>query len=198
MQLYKRFRFLSQIISHAVWLYHRFALSFRDIEEMLAIQEIEVYYETVRQWCRKFTPDFSRRLRKKRGGYGDQWFLDEVFVRINGQMYYLWRAIDQDGDELDILLTKKRDQQTALRFFKKLFKSQPGKPSRITTDKLVSYKAALRELGSPTPHFTEQYANNIAEISHQKTRVQQRQMRQFKCKHSIPIFGHMSPLPIPS
>ena len=122
---------------------------------------------------------FCKILRKKQGALGDQWFLDEVFVKINGKQHYLWRAVDQDGCELDILLTKKRDKKAAVKFFKKLFKGQSQQPRKITTDKLASYKAALRDLDCNTPHITDQYQNNIAEISHQKTHQQQRQMRQF-------------------
>jgi len=120
-------------------------------------------------------PSFAKSLRKKQGALGDQWFLDEVFVKINGKQHYLWRAVDQDGCELDILLTKKRDKKSATKFFK----GQKQLPRKITTDKLASYKAALRDLGCKTPYITDQYQNNIAEMSHQKTRQQQRQMRQF-------------------
>ena len=102
--------------------------------------------KTIRQWCLKLTPSYARSLRKKKGSLGDQWFLDEVFIRINGKQHYLWRAVDQDGCELDILLTKKRDKSSATKFFKKLFKGQSQQPRNITTDKLASYKAALREL----------------------------------------------------
>lgn len=118
-------------------------------------------------------------MRKKQGALGDQWYIDEVFVKINGKQHYLWRAVDQDGCELDILLTKKRDKKSAVKFFKKLFKGQIQQPRKITTDKLTSYKAALHDLGGKTTHITKQYKNNIAEISHQKTRQLQRQMRQF-------------------
>ncbi len=179
MNTYKRYRYPQEIISHTIWLYHRFTLSFRDIEELLACRGIVVTYETIRQWCLKLTLSFAKSLRKKQGALGDQWFLDEVFIKINGKQHYLWRAVDQDGCELDILLTKKRDKRSAVKFFKKLFKGQSQQPRKITTDKLASYKAALRDLGCKTPHITKQYKNNIAEISHQKTRQQQRQMRQF-------------------
>ncbi len=131
---------------------------------MLACRGIVGSYETIRQWCLKFTPSFSKSLRKKQGALGDQWFLDEVFVKINGKLHYQWRAVDQDGRELDILLIKKRDKKSATIFFKKLFKGQKQLPRKITTDKLASYKAALRDLGCNTPHITDQYRNNIAEI----------------------------------
>ena len=180
MNTYKRFRYPHQIISHAIWLYHRFALSFRDVEEILACRGIVVSYESIRQWCLKFTATFVKSLKKKQGALGDEWYLDEVFIKINGKLRYLWRAVDQDGNELDVLVTNKRDKKAALKFFKKLFKNHSQQPRKIITDKLASYKAALRDLGSKTPHITEQYKNNIAEVSHQKTRQQQRQMRQFK------------------
>ena len=180
MNSYKRFRYPKQIISHAIWLYHRFSLSFKDIEEILACRGIVVSYESIRQWCLKFTASYAKSLREKHGLFGDEWFLDEVFIKINGKQHYLWRAVDQDGDELDILVTKKRDKKSAIKFFKKLFKKSTRQPNKIMTDKLRSYKAALRDLGCKTPHITDQYKNNIAEISHQKTRIQQRQMRQFK------------------
>jgi len=146
---------------------------------MLAFRGVVVTYETIRQWYLKLTPSFAKSLRKKQGSLGDQWFLDEVFVKINGKQRYLWRAVDQDGCELDILITKKRDKKSAVRFFKKLFKGQSQQPRQITTDKLASYRAALRDSGCKTQHITDQYQNNIAEISHQKTRQQQRQVRQF-------------------
>ncbi|MBV1919452.1 MAG: IS6 family transposase [Pseudomonadales bacterium] len=112
---------------------------------------------------------------------GDQWFLDEVFIKVNGELHYLWRAVDQDGCELDILVTNKRDKKAAIRFFKKLFNGQAQQPRRIVTGKLRSYQAALRDLNcGDIEHVTKQYANNIAELSHQKTRQQQRQMCQFK------------------
>jgi putative transposase len=160
MNTYKPYRYPQEIISHAVWLYHRFTLSFRDIEELLACRGIVITYETIRQWFLKLTPSFAKSLRKKQCALGDQWFLDEVFIKINGKQHYLWRAVDQDGSERDILLTKKRNKRSAVKFFKKLFKGQIQQPRKITTDKLASYKAALRNLGC-------------------KTRQQQRQMRQF-------------------
>jgi putative transposase len=180
MNHYKHYRYPHQIISHAIWLYHRFTLGFRDIEDILANRGIIVSYETVRQWSKKFTPAFARTLKKKQGVYGDHWFLDEVFIKINGKPHYLWRAVDQDANELDILVTKKRNKQSALKFFKKLFKTQGKSPRKIITDKLASYKAALKMLSCQIPHITGQYQNNKVEVSHQKIRQQQRQMRQFK------------------
>ena len=107
---YLRHRFPSDIISHAVWLYHRYGLSFRDVEDLLAERGIIVSYETIRQWCGKFGPDYARRLKRRQGRLGDTWFLDEVFVTINGQRQYLWRAVDQDGDLIDLLVQPCRDK----------------------------------------------------------------------------------------
>jgi putative transposase len=107
---YHGHRFPPEIIGYAVWVYHRFCLSFRDVEDLLAERGIIVSYEAIRQWCWKFGPDYARRLKKKQGRLGDTWYLDELFVRINGQQQYLWRAVDQDGDAIDILLQSRRDQ----------------------------------------------------------------------------------------
>jgi len=185
MKTYERYRYPSQIISHTVWLYHRFTLSFRDIEDILAARGVIVSYETIRQWCLKITSPITRQLKKKQGKLGDEWFLDEVFIKLNGNAHYLWRAVDQDGCELVVFVSKSRNKKAALKLFRKLFRTQPRKPTVIITDKLPSYKAALREIGVNIKHNTRQYANNITEISQQKTRQQQRQMRNFKTiKHA--------------
>ena len=110
---YRGHRFPQEIISHAVWLYHRFCLSFRDVEDLLAERGITVSYETIRRWCQKFAPDYVRKLKRRQGRLGDSWYLDELFVRMNGQQQYLWRAVDQDGDVIDILLQPRRDQRAA-------------------------------------------------------------------------------------
>jgi putative transposase len=177
---YRGHRFPPEIIGYAVWLYHRFCLSFRDVEDLLAQRGIIVSYETIRQWCRKFGPDYARRLKKKQGRLGDTWYLDELFVRINGQQQYLWRAVDQDGDVIDILLQSRRDQPAAERFLGRLLPGEGKQPFRIITDKLKSYAAASRTILPRVTHDTQQYANNRAEISHQPTRMRERQMRRFK------------------
>ena len=177
---YSRHRFPSEIISHAVWLYHRFCMSFRDVEDLLAERGIAVSYETVRQWCAKFGPDYAKRLKRRQGRLGDTWFLDEVFVTINGRRQYLWRAVDQDGDVIDILVQSRRNRRAAERFFRKLLKNQGKVPFRLVTDKLKSYSAALRTIMPSVNHDTERYANNRAEVSHQPTRQRERQMRRFK------------------
>ena len=185
---YLRHRFPPEIISRAVWLYHQFSLSYRQVEDLLAERGIIVSYETVRQWCRKFGPDYARRLRRRQGRLGDTWFLDEVFVTINGQRQYLWRAVDQDGDVIDILVQSRRNRRAAERFFLKLLKGQGKVPFRLVTDKLKSYSAALRMVMPSVNHDTERYANNRAEVSHQPTRQRERQMRRFKSPRQAQLF----------
>ena len=180
MNIYKRHRFPSEIIQHAVWLYHRFNLSFRDIEDLLHERAIDVSYEAIRLWCNKFGPEYAKRLKKKRSGFGDIFHIDEVFVKINGIQHYLWRAVDQDGDVIDVYLQKRRDSHTAKRFFKRLLKANHGEPWKIVTDKMGSYPIAHKELMPDVIHDTSQYANNKAELSHQPTRVREKVMRKFK------------------
>ena len=145
-------------------------MSFRDVEDLLAERGVIVSYETGRQWCGKFGPDYARRLTRRQGRLGDTWFLDEVFVAINGQRQYLWRAVDQDGDLVDILVQLRRDGRAARRFFRTLLKSQRQEPVRLVTDKLGSYRVAHRDVMPSVAHDTNQYANNRAEGSHQPTR----------------------------
>ena len=177
---YRGHRFPREIISYSVWLYHRFCLSFRDVEDLMAERGIVVSYETIRQWCRKFGTEYARKLKRRDGRLGDTWFLDEVFVTIQGKRQLLWRAVDQDGDVIDILVQPRRDQKAAERFFRKLLKGQGAEPRRLVTDKLRSYGAAHRTTMPSVVHDTRQYANNRAEVSHQPTRQRERQMRRFK------------------
>jgi putative transposase len=179
-KIYKRYRFPPEIIQYAVWLYHRFSLSHRDVEDLLAERGITVSYEAIRLWCYKFGLKYAQRLRRKHQGYGDTFFIDEVFVRIHGKQHYLWRAVDQDGEVVDVFLQKRRDGKAVKRFFKRLLKKYKGEPRRIVTDKLRSYNVAHRELIPDTIHDTSQYANNKAELSHEPTRVRERGMRKFK------------------
>ena len=176
---YLRHRFPPAIISHAVWLYHRYCLSFRDVEDLLAERGIIVSYETIRQWCGEVRPRLRPALKRRQGRLGDTWFLDEVFVTINGQRQYLWRAVDQDGDLIDILVQPRRDGRAARRFFRRLLKSQRQEPVRLVTDKLGSYRVAHRDLMPLVTHDTRRYANNRAEVSHQPTRQRECQMRGF-------------------
>ena len=181
-------RFPPEIISYAVWAYHRFCLSFRDVEDLLAERGIIVSYETIRIWCQKFGPDYARKLKRRQGRLGDIWHLDEVFIRINGQQQYLWRAVDQDGDVIDILVQPRRDQRAAERFFRRLLRGQGKEPFRIITDKLRSYSAAVRTILCDVAHNTERYANNRAEASHQPTRQRERKMQGFKSVGSAQRF----------
>ena len=180
MNTYKRHRFPPDIISYAVWLYFRFNLSHRDIEDLLAERGIIVTRESIRLWCIKFGALYARRLRRSHRSYGDTFHVDEVFVKINGKQHCLWRAVDQDGEIVDVYLQKKRDGAAAKRFFKRLIRSHGGEPRKIVTDKLRSYGVAHRELIPETIHSTQQYENNRAEQSHEATRVRERGMRRFK------------------
>ena len=180
MNTYKRHRFPPDIISYAVWLYFRFNLSHRDIEDLLAQRGIIVSYESIRLWCIKFGRIYTRRLKRRHTGYGDTFYIDEVFVKINGRQHYLWRAVDQEGEVIDVFLQSRRDGAAAKRFFKRLLRGQGEEPREIVTDKLRSYGVAQRALLPETLHNTAQYANNRAELSHQPTRVRERGMRRFK------------------
>ena len=176
---YRGYRFPPEIISHAVWLYHRFCLSFRDVEDLLAQRGVTVSYETIRQWCQTFGLEYARKLRRRRGRMGDTWYLDELFVTMQGQRHCLWRAVDQDGDVIDILVQSRRDRRAAARFFRKLLNGQGRAPRHLTTDKLRSYSAAHRTVMPSVVHGTRQYENNRAEVSHQSTRQRERQMHRF-------------------
>jgi putative transposase len=178
--LYKGHRFPVEIISHCVWLYHRFPLSLRDVEQMMAERGVVVSYETIHQWCRKFAQTYANGLRRRRPRPGDKWHVDEVFVKINGKIHYLWRAVDQDGNVLDILLTSRRDAKAATRFFRKLLTGLQYVPRVLVTDKLASYGVAHRRLTPGIGHRRSKYLNNRAENSHQPTRQQERAMRHFR------------------
>jgi putative transposase len=176
---YKGYRYPIEVIGHAVWLYHRFALSLRDVEELMLARGVVVTYETIRSWCARFGPDYAARLRRRRPRPGDKWHLDEVFVKINGATHYLWRAVDQDGDVLDILVQSRRNAAAAKRFFRKLLKGLQYVPRVLVTDKLGSYQVAHRELMSSVEHRRSKYLNNRAQNSHQPTRVRERVMKRF-------------------
>ena len=180
MNTYKRHRFPPDIISYAVWLYYRFNLSHRDIEDLLAERGFTVSRETIRLWCIKFGAKYARRLKRNDRGYGDTFFIDEVFVKINGKQHYLWRAVDQDGEVVDVYLQTKRDGAAAKRFFKRLLRNHGSEPRKIVTDKLRSYGVAHRELIPDAIHDNSQYANNRAEQAHEPSRVREWVMRTFK------------------
>jgi putative transposase len=177
---YKGFRFPAEIISHAVWLYYRFSLSFRDIEELLAERGVVVTYESIRQWCLKFGQVYANGLRRRRARPGDTWHLDEVFLKINGKRYYLWRAVDQHGNVLDILVQRRRNKAAAKKFFWKLLKGCRYIPRVLITDKLRSYGAAKQEVLPTVEHRQSRYLNNRAENSHQPTRMRERVLQRFK------------------
>jgi putative transposase len=142
MNIYKRYRFPPDIIQYAVWLYYRFNLSHRDVEDLLAERGIVVSYESIRLWCNKFGPKYAGRLKRRHKGFGDTFFIDEVFVKIQGKQQNLWRAVDQDGEVVDVFLQSRRDGNAAKRFFKRLIKKNHGEPRKIVTDKLKSYNVA--------------------------------------------------------
>jgi putative transposase len=194
---YKGFRFPVEIISHCVWLYYRFPLSFREIEEMMLARGVTVSHETIRQWTVKFGQAYANRLRRRRARPGDTWHLDEVFIKINGKTHYLWRAVDQDGNVLDILVTSRRDAKAATRFFRKLLKGLEYVPRVLVTDKLASYGVAHRRLMRSVEHRQSKYLNNRGENSHQPTRVRERAMKKFSspggAQRFLAAFSAISP-----
>ncbi|MCA1696376.1 MAG: IS6 family transposase [Actinobacteria bacterium] len=177
--LYKGHRYPVEIISHCVWLYHRFPLSLREVEEMMMVRGVLVTYETIHQWCRKFGQIFAHQLRRRRPRPGDKWHLDEVFIKIQCKSHYLWRAVDQDGTVLDVLVTSRRDAKAATRFFRKLLTGMQFVPRVLVTDKLASYGVAHRRLMRSVEHRRSKYLNNRAENSHQPTRQRERAMKKF-------------------
>ena len=177
---YRGFRFPPAVIEHAVWLYHCFSLSLRDVELILAARGIVVSYESIREWGLRFGRIFANALKRRRPQPGDKWYMDEVFIRIRGEQHYLWRAVDQDGNVLDILVQSRRSAAAAARFFRKLLKGLRYVPRVIVTDKLKSYAAAKREILPRVEHRQSRYLNNRAEVSHQPTRRRERQMKRFK------------------
>jgi putative transposase len=192
---YHRHRFPAEIISHCVWLYFRFALSFRDVEEMLAMRGVALSYETVRVWCLNFGQTYANDLRRRSPRPGDRWHLDEVLLKINGRVHYR-RAVDQDGDVLDILVQSKSDKKAAMKFFRKLLKGMRYVPNLIITDKLRSYGAAKAEVLPGVEHCQDKWQNNRAENSHQPTRLRERMMRRFKsaghAQRFLSAFGPIS------
>ena len=178
--LYKRHRFPPEIIEYAVGLHFRFSLSQRDIEALLAQRGVIVTRESIRLWCNKFGPQYARRLRRRHRGYGDTFFIDEVFVKIQGKQRYLWRAVDQDGEVVDVFLQVCSDGKAAKRFFRRLINRHRGEPRKIVTGKLKSHGVAHRAVIPEAVHDSSRYANNRAELSHRPTRVRERGMRGFK------------------
>ncbi len=185
---YKRHRFPPEIIQHAIWLYFRFTLSFRDVEDLLADRGLEVSYESIRAWVLKFGAQYARRIAKGRPRPNCRWHLDEVFILINGRRLFLWRAVDDEGEVLDVLVQSRRNKKAALKLMRKLLRKQGYLPCAIVTDKLPSYSAALRELGLSRRHDFGGRKNNRAENSHQPVRRRERKMQRFKSAGSAQRF----------
>ncbi|WP_339071785.1 IS6 family transposase [Methylovirgula sp. 4M-Z18] len=177
---YKRHRFPPTIIAHAVWLYFRFPLSLRLVEEMLLERGIVVSYETIRRWAIKFGADYARRLRRKAPSRLDIWYLDEVVITVNGEKRYLWRAVDQEGYVLDEILQIQRNTKAARRLLTRLLRKQGRPPKRIVTDKLGSYSAARRKVMPNIDHWQHKGLNNRAENSHVPIRKRERIMQGFR------------------
>jgi putative transposase len=185
---YHRHRFPPALIQHAIWLYLRFTLSYRDVEDLLAERGFEVSYETVRRWVLKFGPLIARKLRQGRPRPSARWHLDEMVVRIAGKRMYLWRAVDREGEILDMLVQRRRDTQAALRLMRKLLKKQGFAPKLLITDKLGSYGSAFRQLRLTCPHERGLRQNNRAENSHQIVRRREHKMQRFKSSRSAQCF----------
>jgi putative transposase len=185
---YKRRRFPPQIIAHAVWLYYRFPLSLRLVEEMLLERAIVVSYETIRRWGKKFGPDYARRLRRKQPSRDDIWHLDEVVITIAGRKHWLWRAVDQDGYVLDEIVQNRRNTKAAKRLLTRLLKKQGVAPKRMITDKLRSYGAAKRQVMPDVEHRSHKGLNNRAENSHVPLQKRERVMQGFRSPGSLQRF----------
>jgi putative transposase len=174
---YKNHRFPAEIIGHAVWLYFRFCLSYRDVEELLFAHGVLVTYEAIRKWSMKFGQSSANQLRRRRPRPGDKWHLDKVFLTIQGERHYLWRAVDQDGHLLDLLVQRRRDKTAAKKVFRKRLKTCRYVPRVIVPDRLKSYAAAKREVRPSVEHRQHRYRNNRAEKAHQPTRQRERRMQ---------------------
>ena len=185
---YDGYRFPPEIIRQAIWLYLRFTLSLRDVEDLLAERGIMVSYETVRRLVNHFGPRIASELRKRRPRPHTSWHLDEMYLRIAGRMVYLWRAVDAEGEVLDVLIQSRRNKPAAMKLMRKLLKKYGFVPERMTTDKLPSYAGAARELGVERRHRADRWANNRAENSHQPTRRRERKMQRFKSPGSAQRF----------
>ncbi|HEV2121551.1 MAG TPA: IS6 family transposase, partial [Chloroflexota bacterium] len=178
--LYRRHRFPGELISHAVWLYYRFLLSYRDVEELLAERGIVVSYETIRRWCHKFGQTFADGLRRRRARPGDKWHIDEVQLKINGRKHWLWRAVDQQGVVLDILVQSRRNQEAAATFLRRVLHGCGYAPRIVITDKLASYPSAVRGVLPQAEHRRHKGLNNRAENSHRPTRRREQVLQRFK------------------
>jgi putative transposase len=185
---YGGYRFPPEIIQQAIWLYIRFTLSFRDVEDLLAERGILVSYESVRRWVNHFGPMIAADLRKRRPKPHTIWHLDEVYLKIDGRMVYLWRAVDAEGEVLDVLVQTNRNKRAALKLMRKLLKKYGFVPDKLITDELRSYAAAAGHLGIAKRHERGRWRNNRAENSHQPTRRRERKMQGFKSVGSAQRF----------
>ena len=185
---YSGYRFPPEIIHQAIWLYLRFTLSFRDVEDLLAERGIAISYETVRRWVNHFGPIIAAELRKRRPKPHAVWHLDEVYLKIDGRMVYLWRAVDAEGEVLDVLVQSKRNKHSALKLMRRLLRKYAVVPERLVTDDLRSYSAATLDLGIDHLHDRGRWKNNRAENSHQSTRRRERKMQRFKSAGSAQKF----------
>src|SRR6202162_4011964 len=185
---YAGYRFQPEVIHQAIWLYLRFTLSFRDVEDLLAERGIAVSYETVRRWVNHFGPMIAGRLRKRRPKPHATWHLDEVYLKISGRMVYLWRAVDAEGEVLDVLVQSKRNKHAALKLMRKLLKKCGFVPDRLITDDLRSYAAAAHDLGISARHERGRWKNNRVANSHQPTPRRERKMQRFKSSGSAQRF----------
>lgn len=187
--LYRRHRFPAEVIAHAVWLYFRFPLSLRMVEDLLAARGVIVSHQTVRLWTEKFGRDFANDIRRRSAGrLGDKWYLDEVVITIGGKKHWLWRAVDQDGFVLDVLVQSRRNAKAAKRLMRKILKGQGRSPRVMITDKLRSYGAAKREIMPGVEHRSHKGLNNRAENSHQPVRRRERIMKRFKSARQLQCF----------
>jgi transposase-like protein len=186
---FKRHQFPADVIRHAVWLYFRFSLSLRDVEELLAQRGIDVSYETIRCWTIKFGPLIARRLKRRRPAPTPRWHLDEMVCWIGGRRMYLWRAVDDEGEVLDLVVQRGRDTEAALKLLKRLLHNQPVEPARIITDGLASYGAALDKLDLRHLHRPGRLReNNRVENAHLPIRRRERQQQRFKSQASAQRF----------
>jgi len=177
---YRCHRYPAEIIAHCVRLSYRFPLSYRGVEELMLERGVIVSYESIRRWCLKFGPIYAAGIRRRRPQPRDTWHLDEVFIKIGGRTYYLWRAVDADGMVLDILVQERRDQEAAETFLRRLVEEQSTEPRVIVTDKLASYAPAIKKVLPQAEHRKHKGLNNRAEVSHQPTRQRERAMRRFR------------------
>lgn len=180
----KRYRYPGMIISQAVWLYHRFNHSYRDIQEQLAFRGITISHETVRAWCIKFGPQFKSLIKKRERKPSDKWHLDEMTLKINGELFILWRAVDSEGYELDVFLQKRRNKKAAIRFLTRLLGCYPM-PRVVVTDKLKSYVKPLRHMCPKAEHRSHKGLNNRVENAHQPTRRKEKCLIKFKSPQGV-------------